>query len=353
MTDAERLRRILAFRAHGYPVVSVYLGIPGDPGQRPDPGTRVDNLLHQIRPLARDGSLRRAARMSIRADLDRIEAAARRGRWRPGAVAVFACSGRDLFEEVALPRSVRDRIMVDAAPWVRPMTAVLDGYPRCAFVLADRGPARVWELWRGDLRECAGDDDLAGFDVLVVGGREPASFAAALPGEVGRRVAATVTVDPATTTVDDVRRYAELAAENYDRGRQQSRVAEVFDAPADSGRTALGLTQCLRAGSVGAVRALVVEDDTTAAGVVCEACGWLGLAGDTCAACGCPVRRSADVIDELVESVIDQGGSVRRIGVSTRLAGWVAAATLRFPLREDTGVEDLPSAEIVTSGLAG
>jgi peptide chain release factor subunit 1 len=352
MTNAESVQRVIGFRAAGYPVVSMYVGIPRDSGYRPNLRVRVGNLLHQIRPLAGDVSLRRAARMSIRTDLERIETALDQGRWRSGAIAVFACAGRGLFEEIALPRSVRDRIMVDAAPWVRPMTAVLDEYPRCGFILADRDALRVWELSRGELRESPSSVKLDRFDVLVVGGRGPEAFAAGLPREAARKVAATFTVDPATTTVDDIRRYAEPVAEHYEREVQRRQVAEVFDASGAGGLTALGLIQCLRAGSVGAVRNLVVEDEAAAAGVVCEACGWLGLWGDTCAACECPVRHSPDVIDELVESVVDQGGSVRRIRVESRLTGWVTAATLKFPLREDLGVEDPPSAEIVTTGLA-
>jgi peptide chain release factor subunit 1 len=353
MTNTECVRRVTTFRADGYPVVSMYVGIPRDSGHRPDLRTRVGNLLHQIRPLAGDASLPRAARLSIRADLGRIESALGRGRWRPGAIAIFACSGRGLFEEVALPRSVRDRIMVDASPWLRPMTAVLDEYPRCGVVLADRGATRVWELSRGEVRECPPGTGLAGFDVLVVAGREPKAFAAKLPAHVARLVGAAFTVDPAAATVDDVRRYAEPVAEHYDRELQRRRVAEVFDASAAGGLAALGLDQCLGAGSVGAVRTLVVEHDASATGVVCEACGWLGLHGDTCAACECPVRQSLDVIDELVESVVDQGGSVRRIRVETPLAGWVAAATLKFPLRGDSSVEQALAAEIVTSGRAG
>jgi hypothetical protein len=353
MTNAESVQRVIGFKAAGYPVVSMYVGIPRDSGYRPDLRTRVGNLLHQIRPLAVDASLRRGARMSIRTDLERIEAALDQGRWRPGAVAIFACAGRGLFEEVALPRSVRDRIMVDAAPWIRPMTAVLDEYPRCGFLLPDRDTLRVWELSQGELRESLSTGRLDRFDVLVVGGRGPEAFAAGLPGEVARKVAATFTLDPATATVDEIRRYAEPVAEHYAREVQRRHVAEVFDASGAGRLSALGLSQCLRAGSVGAVRTLVVEDETTAAGVVCEACGWLGLWGDRCAACECPVRHSPDVIDELVESVVDQGGSVRRIRVESRLTGWVAAATLKFPLRDDANVEDPPSAEIVTSGRAG
>ena len=104
----------------------------------------------------------------------------------------------------------------------------------------------------------------------------------------------------------------------------------------DSGGPAvLGLAGCLQAASIGSVRALVVEDGVSAAGVVCEACGWLGLRGQVCAACECPVRRSDDIVEELIESVVDQGGSARRIRVGTALRGWDVAAALHFAPRGD------------------
>jgi Bacterial archaeo-eukaryotic release factor family 10 len=352
MITAETVRRINAFRADGYPVVSVYVGVSGSPDQRYDLLTRVSNLLHQVRPLAGDPSLGRAARMSVHADLDRIEAALSQDPLRPGAVAVFGCAGRGLFEKLVLPRRVRDRIVVDASPWVRPLEAVLDEYHRCAAVLVDRRGIRMWELWQGDIRERhPSDRRFDGYDLLVVGGRgdDVDRFLASLAPAAAARVTATFTVDPALTTMDDIRHYAEPVAERYAADAQRRWVAGILSV-ADSGAIAVrGVTQCLQAASVGAIRDLVVEDHTAAAGVVCEACGWLGLWGRTCAACGCPVRQSADVIDDLVESVIDQGGSVHRIRVPTPLAEWTAAATLRFPLR----VEETRNAEIITSGQAG
>ena len=83
-------------------------------------------MLDQIRPLAKNGSLGHEARLSVRADIARIKTALAEERWKPGAIAIFSCSGRDLYEEVALPQAVRDRVLVDAAPYVRPMLTVLD-----------------------------------------------------------------------------------------------------------------------------------------------------------------------------------------------------------------------------------
>ena len=56
------------------------------------------------------------------------------------------------------------------------------------------------------------------------------------------------------------------------------------------------------------------------------------LTGQACPLCGAPTRRTADVIDELVEAVIHEGGSIHHVRADTRLAmpSWPAGcASLR------------------------
>lgn len=48
-----------------------------------------------------------------------------------GTVVLFSCSAAQMLEVVRLPRTIRDRVMVDATPWIDPMLAVLDQYSRC------------------------------------------------------------------------------------------------------------------------------------------------------------------------------------------------------------------------------
>jgi peptide chain release factor subunit 1 len=311
----------------------------------------VANLLDRIGSLAGDTSLARGPRMSIAADLDRIQRALT-GRVPGAAVAVFACSGRGLFEQVVLPRSVRDRIVVDGSPWVRPLHALLDEYPRCGVVVVHGARRRAWELAAGELRPAHGRDvDPGRYDVLVVGGApaEVAAYLAGLPVAVRGKVAATFDLEPATTTVAEISRLAVPLAAHHEAESQRQRVSEVFTVYDSGGPAVLGLEPCLQAASVGAVRALMVEDAASATGVVCEACGWLGRHGPACAACACPVRHSDDVIDELIESVVDQGGTVRRIRVDTALRGWTVAASLHFaPHGLVTDV-----VELVTTGRLG
>ena len=99
------------------------------------------------------------------------------------------------------------------------------------------------------------------------------------------------------------------------------------------GLAALGLdSSCLWAGSVAAIKALLVRDGATAQGAVYDESGWLALSRDACPLCGKPTRHTPDVIDELVAAVIDEGGRVSHIKADTKLNEYLVAADLRFPL---------------------
>jgi hypothetical protein len=118
MSAENTIDRILRFDRDGLPVVSLYVAVDPDGSVH----TRVNSLLDQIRPLAKDQeqTLGHEALLSIRGDLARIIEASTEERWKQGMTAIFSCSGRDFFEKVSLPRTLRDRVVVDTTPWVRP-----------------------------------------------------------------------------------------------------------------------------------------------------------------------------------------------------------------------------------------
>ena len=96
MITAETVNGIVRFQANGLPVVSLYCRVDPGASQR-EVRARVDSLLDQIRPLAKDRALDHRYRLSVRADIERIKDALGSERWRPGTVAVFSCSGRGLY----------------------------------------------------------------------------------------------------------------------------------------------------------------------------------------------------------------------------------------------------------------
>jgi peptide subunit release factor 1 (eRF1) len=384
MIAPETIDRITRFDAGGLPVVSLYLRREPDRRDLRGLPSRASSLLHEIRPMTKDDSLDREARLSVRGDLERIEGELDEDRPGPttGALAIFSCSGRGFYEEVELPRPVRDRIVVDATPWVRPMLAVLDEYHRTCVLVVDSETARTWELYQDEIRETSDVFDralhkpeyadrygkeerarneaeglkrhfrtVAGvlddfyragrFELLVIGGHEHEIpvFEGFLSHNLRGAVAGTVAIDPSSATIADIRSSAEAVVDRYERDEERQGVAEVFEKRGSGGLAAVGAEGCLWAGSIAAIQQLLVHDDATAPGVVCDESGWLGETGDTCPLCGKPTRATDDVIDELAEAVIDAGGTIEHVYADTQLRDHLVAADLRFPLPPPPGDE--------------
>lgn len=375
MLTAETVDRIVGFDGRGLPVTSLYARVPAGPGGHEDLQARVSSLLDQVRPLAKDGTAGREERLSVRADIAAIKNALAAGRPRPGALAVFACSGRGFYEEVALPRLVRDRVMVDATPWVRPLLAALDELHRACVVVLDRASACVWEVCGDEVRELrqirddalrkpnfaaglaeyrvrnkAGElsrrhyrnvasalDELfraGAADLLVIGGHdyEIPVFTEYLPPAVRGRIAGTFSVGPPDAAPAAIAQRAAAIVRRHERAKAARLAAGVLDSLDAGGLAAAGLADCLWAASVAAAQTLLVRDGVQRPGVVCDRSRWLALEGGTCPLCGQPTRATPDVIDELAEAVIAEGGQVRHVGDPSQLRGHEVAARLRFRL---------------------
>jgi peptide chain release factor subunit 1 len=370
---AEKVERIERFRADGLPVTSVYVAVPPGPEGRKMVRSEVDSLLHQVRPLAKDREQHHDARLSLRGDIERIETLAEEGSLKAGTLAAFSCSGAGFFEAVGLPRAVRGRATVDATPATRPMLAVLDEYHRCCAVVVDREIAYAWEMYLGEVsdtgalpgakqrgightvnerrndhkleelekrhfRQVAGAlEELwraGGYDVLVAGGHadELPRFLQMLSRQLRERVAGTFAVDHHRVTPAVAREHAESILRDYELAGHKRLVATILEKAAAGGPAAVGLEPCLWAGSLQAVETLCVLDEAVEPGVVCEQAHWMGLEGETCPVCGRATRATPDVIDELVEAVIEEGGSLHHVPDGSGLDDRLAAASLRFPL---------------------
>jgi peptide subunit release factor 1 (eRF1) len=375
---AETVSSIRTFDGGGLPVVSLYVRVdPGPDGQR-EVRTRVSSLLDGIRPLAKGGIAEREWRMSLRGDIDRIKSAVGQERWLPAAIAIFACSGRDLYTEVPLPENVPDRVVVDATPYARPMLAVLAEHPRSCVVVVDRATGRFCELYQDEMSELgqvkdpesrrppivAGRPDdrvsnkidelakrhyrrVAGrlgelmqtgdFDLLIIGGHgyEIPDFVQQLPRPVHDLVAGTFSTEPGLVPLTEIRESAGPIAARYEQERDQQLVSGVLEKVAMGGLATVGLDWCLWAGTVGAIQTLLVRGGAAAPGVVCDQSRWLAQSGEVCPLCGTPTRPTPDVIDELAQVVVSEGGAIHHINSGgARLVDHDIGADLRFRLPE-------------------
>jgi len=373
MITEERIRRILGLRGDAVPVLSLYAQVPPGPQGPRELRSRVDSLISKVRPMTTDPSVDRNARLSLRADLERIEEhVAEERNWRPGTLALFSCSRQGVFEEFALPRAVRDRVVVDSTPWVRALVAVLDEYPRLCVVFLERGKATLWELYQDEMHELdtrrghtryarhvpAPNEERVrhkaqelskrhfrevvetldtifrtdGFDLLAIGGHRPEipHFLEQLPKHLGNRVAGTFTVDDHPSEAAHIRRRALQVLAAHAQQEQRRKVTEVVETVAQGGRAALGLPDCLWAGALAAIDTLLIEEGAVASGVVCDQCGWMAVEGTTCPQCGRQLREVPDILDELTQAAIDEGGCITHVTVPTELSKHLVGALLRF-----------------------
>src|ERR1700733_1023499 len=201
----------------------------------------------------------------------------------------------------------------------------------------DRVQNRVDEQTKRHFRRVAGVIDQLlrtdGYDVLVAGGHEHElpEFLRLLPHDLHGRVAGTFSADPAASPVAEIRGSAEGIVRQYQRGQDERLVDQVLELAAAGGPAAIGLQECLWAGSMSAIETLLVRDGAAMPGVVCDDSRWLATSGELCPVCGSHTRYTPDVLDELAAVVIGTGGSARQIAADLISEEHLAAAKLRFP----------------------
>ncbi|HZP48636.1 MAG TPA: Vms1/Ankzf1 family peptidyl-tRNA hydrolase [Vicinamibacterales bacterium] len=136
-----QLDRLAAFDAGPFPVVSLYLNLQADDRGR----DRFDVFLRKELPERTRGyGAEGPERDSLNRDAEKIAAYVADLPGSLNGLAVFACSGADLFEAIPMAAPVDDhQLIVSDAPHLYPLARLLDQYPPYAVVLADTHQARI------------------------------------------------------------------------------------------------------------------------------------------------------------------------------------------------------------------
>jgi peptide chain release factor subunit 1 len=374
MITRQQITDLLQYRNGELLVTSCYLNL--DRGQMPPATLRIrvkDLLLAAHQELARKAGTH-AQRESLRADFDRIQefVAEQIPLNRHKALALFACSGHKFFQSYGLPRLVRNILIADTTPYVRPLTAILAEYHRYGVALVDRLEARFFEVYMGEIRSrgairddvprrvreggLGGRDErhierrhlavvqqhyrrVAGelfglfrreqFDRLVLGGARDVlrAFKDQLHPYLRARWAGDFPADvpaatPATVLAETVAIEERLAAE-----KEQALVEELL-AKAEAGRLAVaGVGETLDAVARGEAQTLLVDSAFEMPGYTCPTCRWPVLEATECPRCHRPTEPCADIVDEVVELALEKNCQIRHVHGHTPLrdAGRIGA----------------------------
>jgi peptide chain release factor subunit 1 len=375
----ERLRTLAGIRAGDGKVLSLFLNLdPREFATGAARSTEVRSLLDRAARLIRDDqALAPAARASLRADLERVQAELGQGGLdTKGAhgLAVFASSAADLFEVLKLAEPVDHEPVIADAPFIEPLSAVGPPERWCA-LLVNRRVARLFcgpgaaleevELIEDDLRrrhaqggwsqanyqrsiDKDADDHLRHVakvafahlrddppvGILIGAPQELAGdFEGHLHPYLRERLAGRLDLDVEHTSADDLRRAVAARIEETERAREDAALARLVEAFAGgAGRAASGLPEVLAAVHEQRVEILLVEGGFAAPGVLCPTCGWLGADGTaTCPADGSATEPVDDLVETAVERSLTQAADVRVLRDRAELASHGRiAAVLRF-----------------------
>ena len=378
MLTTDTVDRLRSMGSDGFPVLSVYVGLePGTDALRNLPA-RLNGMLADVQREADD--LPRDQRLSVRADVDAVIELPRLVVGKVGrGVAVFRSTGGGIDEVVELPGPVRDRVVVDSSPYLRPLDSMLEHYRRFCVVVVDRrigsifrfhmGQLETWEEMREEeirkanyggfagyeeRRVRSHADEVAarhyreiasrlseleraepGFDLLIVGGPDEhvAGLVDAIHPDLAKRLAGTFTIDPGTMTPAIVLAHSREVAEKFEADEQRALVERLRDTTASGGAAALGIEDVAAAANQRAVEVLLVRAGVTDTGSACESCGWVMVEPrPACPACGGEVRDVPDVIDAIADSTRAAGGRVQHILVESALDEDEVGAFLRYRL---------------------
>ena len=267
---------------------------------------------------------------------------------------------------------MRNVLIADADPYIRPLSALLGEYRRFCVVLADRMHGKLFEVYMGTVREhtevlhdvprrgkeggFGGREErnlerrqenavqqhfqkLAAaafalfqrekFDALVLGGHAEALalFKQHLHPYLSQRWAGDFHCETGQITVPEVLARALEVEDQFEWEHERKLAAELVQRARAGDRAVAGVGATLHVLAHGEAQTLLVEDDLEMPGYVCRPCHVASLEPGHCALCHGPVEPCPDVVDEAIALAMTKGCQVEHVRGPTALreAGRIGA----------------------------
>jgi peptide chain release factor subunit 1 len=346
LVTLEDLAMLKDFAHRGCYVVSVYLDV------RPQEREDQKYLLH-YRNMVSDWKKATAGRPDwqkpILEDMERIESWLAYTYDRTGrGLALFACHAAGLWRAYRLPAAVRNRLVVDARPYIRPLAMLADEYERYGVLLVNKEIARVFLVYMGEIEEYVEVEgelvprpkaggwsaekyqrhhdmhvlwhakdairalealyERQPFQRLLIGGTEEpvAEVLRRLPEHLAARLAGRISIPVKAPEQEVLERTLEVE-QAIEREVEARRLEEVITTAQKGGPAVLGVDDTLGAISEQRVRLLLVEEDFHLPGYECPQCGLLlAVRRSVCPVCGHALQAIVDVVERAMERVLDQ-----------------------------------------------
>ena len=140
---SQRMEILAALEPSPFPVISLYLSLTSNQVGREEHQQFVRKVFNER---AKGMAAESPERTSFDKDVARIQEYLEKNNAAEGqAVAIFACSGSDLFEAIPLEAPIGEHsVFISSVPHLYPLAKLVENYPRYAAVMLDTNKARIF-----------------------------------------------------------------------------------------------------------------------------------------------------------------------------------------------------------------
>jgi peptide subunit release factor 1 (eRF1) len=375
MITSQQVDELARLHPGRFPVTTLFLRLESGPDKR-KAEIQLKDLIKNARAEVGERGLDREQMASVERDWEALgEFVHHLDRKGHRGVAVFSSSGAGLWQTHLLAQPVRDRLVVDAHPHVRPLSRLLSPWQRSLVVRLGRNHAVLDWVQGGELAPIesrsadvppelkaggfAGTEErrlerhaevqllhfvrelvdraqelLRGQPrarLLIGGGSEAmAIFETSAPAALKEHLVGRIAVGPDTGPAE-VTKLASVALLAYERERAVAHATQAVRDAEGGGRAVVGIAASLGAFNRGQAALIVVDQGLVRPGFACGACLALVLDGDRCPECGAALVRVPDLVEELIHRAAGHAVEVLDADDLTVLAPYGGmAAILRY-----------------------
>ncbi len=151
MITSKQIEELSSFRSGKHYISSLYLQLWPDSRAHQ---AKMKDLIGRKREELREGNFSSEEKQEMESDLEKLSHFVETFKAAPyqGLVA-FSSTIQDLWLYSPLPQPVKDLLVFNHSPYIRPLTTVLGRYRRIFTLLVDQTKARFFEIFMGEIEE--------------------------------------------------------------------------------------------------------------------------------------------------------------------------------------------------------
>ncbi|MCE5329839.1 hypothetical protein LLG07_05865 [bacterium] len=349
-------------------IVSTYLLVDGARVTKKDYLSELNSMIAKTRDNIEVASgFEKSRQKNIFNTLDRIKSYVGDAYKRENekTLLIYAGTDSELWKVYKLPIILKSKILVDPKPNTQSLRSLLSNYKKYGVLLIDREKAQIYQIYLGEIREYLAayisevppkvnfrfesglrekkilgkiDEKLHQFyrtlnenifdffkdnkfDYLILAGRKEIinEFKNYLHSYLSAMMIGTFEEEPSTHE-HIILDKANKIISDFESDNINHTIDKLINELEPQGFGVLGLKKTIDALIADNIKTLVFMEDYTARGYACPACGYLTLKlQEKCPYCDNTLVNFNDIVDEIVESALNQGSEVLPVKESDKL----------------------------------